>query len=245
MNRYDCPICHTEYENNPHACPCGFEGIEYPVYESAALTEEYENKRLFKIYKFAKRVVTGELPYAPSELTVYEYDDRIYVEESVDDRGLAYVDRKGDGKRKSFAAEGLVVFRSRTPALYLNTNEAHYNFLDESAVRMIFFGPDFESFDHGYFKPCAPLRYLWVDAKNPFLCAENNVLFNKTQTELISYASLRPETEYRVPASVKKLMPMSFYYPQHLKKLWLPKGIRTIGRAFFFSYGEEPEIIYY
>lgn len=246
MNPYECPICHAEYEENPRVCSCGFEGIEYPFsHESKELSEEYEKKRLFKIYKFAKRVVTGELPYEPSELTVYEYDDQIYVEESVDDRGLAYVDRKGDGKRKSFAAEGLVVFRNRTPALYLNTNEAHHNFLDESAVRMIFFGPDFERFENGYFRPYTLLRYLWVDARNPFISAENNVLFNKNKTELISYASLRPETEYRVPASVKRLMPLSFYFPKHLKKLWLPKGIQTVGRAFVFSYGEEPEIIYY
>ena len=244
MNRYECPICHAEYEENPRVCPCGFEGIEYPFFwESKELNGEYEKKRLFKIYKFAKRVVTGELPYEPSALTVYEYDDCIYVEESVDERGLAYVDCKGDGKRKSVAADGLVVFRSRTPALYLNTNEARSYFLDESYVRMIFFGPDFERFENGYFRPYALLRYLWVDAKNPFLSAENNVLFNKNKTELISYASLRPETEYRVPASVKKLMPLSFYYPKYLKKLWLPRGIRISDSALRFD--NSPEIRYY
>ena len=243
MIRYECPICHTEYETNPRVCSCGFEGIEYPAYESVELQEEYEKKRLFKIYKFAKRVATGELPYEPSPLTVYEYDDQIYVEESVDDRGLAYVDIRGDGKRKSFAAEGLAVFRTRTPALYLNTDEAHVNFLDESHFRMLFFGPDFQRFKHGYFRPCTLLRYIWVHEKNPYLSAENNVLFNKNKTELISYASLRPETEYRVPASVKTLMPLSFYYPEHLKKLWLPKGVQIKSNALRFD--EIPEIIYY
>ena len=168
MIRYECPICHTEYETNPHVCPCGFEGIEYPAYESAELQEEYEKKRLFKIYKFAKRVVTGELPYEPSALTVYEHDDKICVDEAVDDRGLAYVDLRGDGKRKTFAAEGLVVFRTRTPALYLNTDEAHSDFLDESHVRMLFFGPDFQGFPHGFFRPRAEIRYIWVNEKNPF-----------------------------------------------------------------------------
>ena len=243
MIRCDCPICHREYKQNPHVCQCGFEGIEYPVYESGSLVKEYEQKRLFKIYKFAKRVVTGELPYEPSPLTIYEYDDQIYVEESVDDRGLAYVDVRGDGKRKSFAAEGLVVFRTRTPALYLNTDEAHVNFLDESHVRMLFFGPDFQGFPNGYFIPQTSLRYIWVNEKNPYLSAENNVLFNKNKTALICYAHMRPETEYRVPESVKTLMPFSFYYPDCLKKLWLPKGIAVKSRAL--SFDKMPEIIYY
>ena len=243
MIRCECPICHMEYEQNPHVCQCGFEGIEYPVYESEALMEEYERKRLFKIYKFAKRVVAGELPYEPSPLTVYEYDDQIYVEESVDDRGLAYVDMPGDGKRKPFAAQGLTVFRTRTPALYLNTNGAHADFLDESRVQILFFGPDFEGFPDGYFIPKTSLRYIWVDEKNPCLSAENNVLFDKDKKTLICYAHMRPETEYRVPKSVKTLMPLSFFHPEHLKKLWLPKGISIKGRALVF--GEMPEIIYY
>jgi hypothetical protein len=243
MVRYECPICHAEYETNPRTCQCGFEGIEYPAYETQSLMEEYEKKRLFKIYKFAKRVVTGEIPYEPSPLTVYEYDDQIYVEESVDDRGLAYVDVRGDKNRRSFAAEGLAVFRARTPALYLNTDEAHANFLDESHVRMLFFGPDFRGFPNGYFIPQTPLRYIWVNEKNPYLSAENNVLFDKNKKKLICYAHMRPETEYRVPASVKTLMPLSFFHPEHLKKLWLPKGITVKSRALVFD--EMPEIIYY
>ena len=243
MIRYECPICHTEYETNPRVCSCGFEGIEYPAYESVELQEEYEKNRLFKIYKFTKRVATGEISYEPSELTVYEHDDKICVDEAVDDRGLAYVDIRGDGKRKTFAAEGLLVFRTRTPALYLNTDEAHSDFLDESHVRMLFFGPDFQGFPRGFFRPRAEIRYIWVNEKNPFLSAENNVLFDKDKKTLICYAPMRSETEYRVPESVKKLMPLSFFYPRHLKKLLLPKGIRIENKAFCFD--EIPEIIYY
>ena len=243
MIRCECPICHAEYEENPHVCKCGFEGIEYPVYESERLMEEYEKKKLFKIYKFAKKVAMGEIPYQPSELVTYEYGDCICVDEALEERGLAYVEARGDGKRKTVAAEGLIVFRNRIKALYLNTDEAKPYFLEECAVKILLFGPDFRGFQYGYFMPFSPIRYIWVDADNPFLHAENNVLFDKDQTTLIFYAPLRPEEEYTVPKSVRTLKNLSFFAPDHLKKLFLPKGIKIETGALRFT--GEVEIVYY
>ena len=110
---------------------------------------------------------------------------------------------------------------------------------------MLFLGPDFKRFTEGYIIPYAPVRYLWVDQKNKFFTAEDNVLFNKDMTELIFYPRHRPETEYRVPRSVKRIGKCSFGGAEYLEKLYFPEGVR-IDDAWLKSVETDGlEIVYY
>ena len=246
MNRCCCPICKSEYDSPVKVCQCGFEGIEYPVYEKPELSSEHEAKRLFSLYKFTKRVATGALAYAPSPLQTLEIeDDVLTIDEALERRGLALVDEPFRDNRKTVARDGLLALRTDVEALILNSYGANAMFLDESHVKALFFGKDFRELTDGFFYPFSAVRYLWVDGENPAFTSDNNVMYNKEKTLLISYARLRPEEEFRVPRSVRSLSRAAFYYPNNLRRLYLPRGIKIPDGALTFYSDSAPEIIYY
>lgn len=243
---YSCPICKNTYEKKMGKCPCGYEGIDiaeyYPYFKTEAEREAEYGKETFGIYKFSKRVVCGELPYAPSELVLKEGENgETVVYEAVEDRGMAYIDCVGTEKSPTVADMGVTALRTRLYSVYLNTDYADSRFLDEGHARMLFFGPDFKGFTEGYVVQYPPVRYIWVDPKNKFITAENNVLYNKDKTVLIAYARKRPETEYRVPETVRRIEKHAFFYADGLKRLYLPRGTELGDENCADSF----EIIYY
>ena len=246
MNRCCCPICKREYDSPKKVCACGFEGVEYPIYECEGLSRDYESRRLFNLYKFTKRVATGVIPYEPSPLQVLDIEDGVLtIDEALEKRGLALVDEPFRDNRKTVARDGLLALRTDVEALILNSYGANAMFLDESHVKALFFGKDFRELTDGFFYPFSAVRYLWVDGENPAFASDNNVMYNKDKTLLISYARLRPEEEFRVPASVRSLSRAAFYYPKHLRRLYLPRGIKIPDGALTFYNDRAPEVIYY
>jgi hypothetical protein len=245
MYKTRCPICKKEYTERRKSCTCGFEGLIYPPQNPNYFIEEYDTDELFEIYKFTKRVVYGKIDYPKSELYLIDDENITRVDEVLENRGVAYVDLVGAEPKKTVADEGLLALRSEVKALILNTDEASTAFLDESYVKVLFFGADFKAFTNGYFIPFPAIKYIWVDAQNKYFSADNNVLFDKTQKSLIYYAKLRPETEYTVPATVKRIGKFAFYYPSNLKKLFLPRGVQIDSQSFLFDTGKTPDIVYY
>lgn len=228
----ECPICGKEYDHNPKICTCGFEGLVFlPVYVTDQVREQYaaQQRELdFRVFKFAKQVYYGEKVYPRSELELYPREMCVEVDEALERRGLAVVDPAPEERAglPTVAIEGLLAMRSNVQALILNTTRAEYSMLDECCIKSLLLGADFESFCDGGLMQYAPLRYLWVDGKNKHFAAQDNVLFSKDGGELVLYARARPDEEYVVPKSVKSLGAYSFFCPNYLKKLYLPKGIR-------------------
>ena len=236
----ECPICKRSYETNPRTCACGFEGLVFlPFYIGEAERPRYESAQQelsFRIFKFAKQVMSGERSYPCSELSSDEWETRVDILEALEERGLALVDPEAEEAigKPTVAAQGLLSMRASVRALVLNTTAAEYDMLDESHVESLLLGAKFKEFREGGLLQYAPLRYLWVDGKNKHFVARDNVLFDKKEGQLILYARARPGEEYHVPKSVKSLAPYSFFAPLHLKRLYLPRGIRlspdTFGR---------------
>ena len=247
MSRCYCPICFAEYEENPHTCTCGFEGIEYPVWGNEPLEREFYQKQLFAIYKFTKQVYYQKREWTAAGLITMEYDGKLTVDGVIQPKGLVVVDKIGarDGCPPTVAADGLLAFHTDVSALILNVDTAKPDVLDESRVRVLFLGKEFGGFEHHVLIQHSRPRYLFVDEHNPLFCAEDHVLFNKSKTKLITYASLRPTAEYTVPQSVRTLADYAFFYPRYLERLYLPKGIKTGDRSLLFHDDARPEIIYY
>lgn len=244
---YGCPICKTVYGEKISKCRCGFEGVDiaeyYPYFKSEAEKSEEYKKETFGIYKFTKRVACGELPYQPSEVVLQKRDNGdIGIYEAVEERGLAYIDCVGNDGKRTVADMGVVALRTGLHSMYLNTDYAESRFLDEAHIKMLFLGPDLKGFTDGFVVLTPPVRYVWVDPKNRFFTAENNVLFSKDKTVLVAYGRCRPEEEYKVPENVRYLEKYSFFFAENLRKLYLPRGIRIADGAFV-QYGGE--IIYY
>ncbi len=242
-----CPICRKEYSEKPQKCTCGFESIEYSyIYENDRLHEEFKKKELFSIYKFTKKVLFGEIDYPESKADYMDIGDRIYVQELLENRGLAYISSAGiNTDKRIHAAPGLLACRSATRSLILGTDSASRDFLEESSVKILFIDKNFKQFDDGYFIPYSLPRYIYASGENKYFSSENNVLFNKDKTRLISYAMDRPEKEYTVPESVKVLGRYSFFMPSKLDVLRLPRGIRIEEDALYYNSECNPMVEYY
>lgn len=247
MPRCYCPICLTEYEENPKVCSCGFEGIEYPFFENDEQEQQFWARQLFAIYKFTKKVYYKKIDFPPSELTVMNFEENHTVDWVNAPKGLVIVDCIGarDGTLPTVASEGMLAFRVDTKALILNVDRAAQGVLDESRVRVLFLGKDFGGFSEDSLIQYSGLRYIFVDEENPHFSADDHVLFNKNKTRLVAFASLHPATKYTVPRTVKSLADYSFFYPRNLKRLYLPKGIRIERHSLQFHDNVSPEIVYY
>ncbi len=239
-----CPICRKEYDHNPKICSCGFEGLLAKEGFSPFGNEaEKEKEELFSIFKFAKHVLYGKRPYRPTHIYRDQFENYTLVDAASEIRALAVVDCAGDPP--TVARDGLFAFDRSVRALILNTNTASRLVLDESMISILLLGADFSGFEDGVLRTFRPLRYLTVHGDNPHLSSEDNVLFDKEKTRLISYAALKPESAYTVPATVKVLTKYSFHRPRYLKKLLLPKGVRLEQYALSFSDDAPVEVIYY
>ncbi len=240
-----CPICRTEYQHNPKVCTCGYEGLlsEEGFASPKGDEEEKQKAELFSIFKFAKRVLYGKLPYRPTHIYEDYFREYILIDAASELRGLAVVDRAGDPP--TIARDGLFAFEGNVRALILNTNRAASLALDESSIECLLLGAAFEGFEDGKFHTHRPLRYLLVHGDNPHFTGEDNVLFDKKKTRLIYYAALKPEAVYTVPPSVKTLAAYSFRCPRYLKTLRLPKGIRLEKNALWLADENPVSVEYY
>lgn len=247
MSVCTCPICQREYEYNPKTCACGFEGLTYPLCDAQGRpTKEFEREELFRVFQFTKRVFRREILYPVSHPSERDDENEVFLDFVSSRQGLVVVDNVGGaGKPVTVADAGLLAFQTNVKALIINVNCLHSEILDESRVQVLFLGANVESLRNGFLIPRSPLRYICVDSKNPYFHAENHVLFDKDMELLICYAPDRPEEEYRVPSSVKVLGKYSFFCPRHLKRLYLPRGVRQEDGACCFLDGAEPEIIMY
>lgn len=228
-----CPICKKEYQHNPVTCACGFEGLVSKECFVPNRSASREGEELFAVFKFAKRVLYGKLPYPETPVFQNRQGDCVLVDAASEARGLALV--RCTGALPTVASGGLLAFDSGVCALILNTNRADPLFLDESAVQMLLLGADFEELEGGVLRTCRPLRYLAVHGENKHFLAEDNVLFDKKQTRLIAYAALKPEASYTVPSTVKTLGKNSIYCPRYLKRLYLPRGVQCEGAIRSYS----------
>lgn len=77
------------------------------------------------------------------------------------------------------------------------------------------------------------LTEIAIDAKNPHFTIHGNVLFNHEQTSLILFPSADKRQIYQVPEGVETIEMGAFYKNRHLRKIILPKSLKTIKRAAF------------
>ncbi len=239
---FECPICFARHEQNRLNCSCGFSGSGYTRYFIGE-TESDCREQLFEIYKYTKKVYYGQIAYPYRDFFYTDLPDYVLVTDASRERGLAVVNadaNEATRDRYVRADEGLLAFGSQVKSLILNVDEIDSRMLDESCLKILFLGKRVKSLGSGGLMHQA-LRYLFVDSENPYLTAENHVLYDKQQTTLICYPTRKPEEEYTVPESVRHIAPRAFGYgPDHLRRIRLPRALRNHDaiRAFFAPHTE-------
>jgi hypothetical protein len=245
-NMTECPICFRKYETNPKVCECGFSELEFVDF-FAAPTEESRRQQWFDIYKYAKKVYYGQIDLPRDRFLYREYEDCVLITDAPSELGISVVDVDAVAAirdRRTVADAGLLAMQTRQTALLLNVDEVDRDFLDESRLRILFLGrrvrmPDDGGFSHQL------LRYVFVDSENPYLTVCGNVLFNRDMTVLYCYPTQKPEEEYTVPASVRRIAPRAFGFgAEHLRRVRLSRKFRNHDsiRAWF---GPEVEVEFY
>ena len=112
------------------------------------------------------------------------------------------------------------------------TNIAENAFSDCTGVTSIVIGPGVTSIGNGAFGGCLALTAIDVDTGNPSYSSANGVLFNKVQTDLISFPGGRAG-DYAIPDSVTNIGDMAFAGCTGLTSVTIPDSVTSIGMNAF------------
>lgn len=169
-------MCGELHESIPYKCECGYEEVKKDYNDN--------NKRLFAIYKFSKKIFNKKIEWKQSNYDLINYsDNQIGIHEIFDERSISYVDLQVKDKSVE-ATNGLLAFNLNVKSLIINVDYLDEQILDESIVRMLFIGDRVKKIP-----ACinTNLKYIEVDKNNPNYTSLNNVLFNKNKSKLIFY----------------------------------------------------------
>ena len=82
-----------------------------------------------------------------------------------------------------------------------------------------------------HFSDCDSLYSISIDEKNPYLCSDGSVLYNKDKSELVFVC--QTVRKMSIPSSVTKIGNYAFYNCRDLTSIELPSGVTYLGdRAF-------------
>lgn len=128
----------------------------------------------------------------------------------------------------------LAFYVSNVTELNLNEveNIAPNAFQYSFALTTLNIGPSVKTIGEGAFSGCANLRYIHVDANNPYYKAEDNVLFNKAGDHLIQCAT-KKGGNYVVPAGVKYIDKNAFLDNSALTNITISKDVEEIAQGAF------------
>lgn len=83
------------------------------------------------------------------------------------------------------------------------------------------------------FRGCTNLCFIRVSADNPWLAAEDNVLFTRSDHRLVCYPMGKSDKRYQVPEGVVTVGAMAFDGGMYVEEIVLPESLREIGREAF------------
>ena len=87
---------------------------------------------------------------------------------------------------------------------------------------------------HAYnFLNCDSLYSISVDEKNPYLCSDGSVLYNKDKSELVFVC--HTVRKMSIPSSVTKIGDYAFSKCTNLTSIELPSGVTKIGHHAFYN----------
>ncbi len=75
-----------------------------------------------------------------------------------------------------------------------------------------------------------------IDKENPNYIIEDNILYNKNKTILINVL-YKIDGEFKISDNVERIGPYAFHNQTKMKKIYIPKGVKTISTAFNHCHG--------
>ena len=106
-------------------------------------------------------------------------------------------------------------------------------FADCKAVTSIIIPDSVSYIADDAFINCTNLRKIYVDSENSYYCTLDNVLFNKSKTEIIRYPQAKVGNSYTIPNSVTSIKGEAFSGCTSLEKVEIPDSVMSIGYYAF------------
>ncbi len=85
------------------------------------------------------------------------------------------------------------------------------------------------------FRNCSNLATITVESANVNYSSSSNVLFNKVQTEIITYAPGKSDVSYFIPSTITKIGAYAFTGCNNLINLMVSNNVKTLGEGGFSS----------
>ncbi len=114
------------------------------------------------------------------------------------------------------------------------TSIGSYAFEGCSSLTSITIPSSVMSIENGVFAACDSLTEIPVSGENAAYSAEDGVLFNKDQTELVCYPSGKTTSVYKIPESVTSIYTDAFRSCGNLTSVTIPDSVTSIGVCAFF-----------
>lgn len=102
-----------------------------------------------------------------------------------------------------------------------------------NALEAVTIGQTVTAIGDGAFKGCSSMNKFTVDPANANYSSPNGVLFNKAQTELLSFPPDSTLTEFSVPEGVTQIKDNAFQDCSNLESVNLPASLKSFGFAVF------------
>ncbi len=102
-----------------------------------------------------------------------------------------------------------------------------------SSIKNLVLPSKIENIESTAFLGC-PLETITVDASNNFYSVKDNVLYDKSETELILYPSKSTYTTFTIPTGVKTIGNYAFRDCDSLTEIHIPDSVTSIGDYAFY-----------
>lgn len=107
-------------------------------------------------------------------------------------------------------------------------------FKDCSSLKNIFIPASVTSMGMSPFRSCSNLSSIVVDAKNKYFKSVEDILFNKSKSNLICFPACSEKTDYVIPDSVTVISDWAFCECNRLKSIKIPDSVYEIGEGAFY-----------
>ncbi len=106
-------------------------------------------------------------------------------------------------------------------------------FSECAALESIYIPKSVTTIGESAFTDCTKLANITVDEENPNYSSQDNVLYNKDKTRLITYPIGKTNTEFVLPETVISIDDFAFQRCTNLTKITFPQILKTIGEWSF------------
>lgn len=121
-----------------------------------------------------------------------------------------------------------------------------------SSLERVSFGQELQTISGNVFSGCSKLGEITISSGNPYMVAEDNVIYNTDKSTLIYYAAAKADDKFSIPDAVTTVGTYAFNYITELVELRFPASVKklesnavyhneNLGKLLF--YGDSPSVV--